>query len=136
MKSLRFLVLILAIGSVSCGNETLEALSTGGKVTLKFSTWGSPEEMTINRRIVAAFMEANPDIHVEIMHIPVAQYNTKLQILNAARVAPDVMWLTAWQAVALYENGRLRSLRPFIEEERLPPRRGLISQVLQGFVQL
>lgn len=88
------------------------------KVRLKFSTWGSPEEMTINRRIVNAFMEENPGIDVDIMHIPGPQYNTKLQILNAAGVAPDVMWLTAWQAYAYYRNNRIMSLQKFIDLER------------------
>lgn len=111
-------IVILAACLSSCSRDSIDLLSHPRIVTIKFSTWGSPEEMTINRRIVTAFMESHPDINVEIMHIPGAQYNTKLQILNAAGVAPDVMWLTAWQAVALYENKRLLSLRPFIESER------------------
>ena len=103
---------------VSCSRDPIDLFSLNKSVTIKFSTWGSPEEMTINRRIVAAFMDTHPDINVEIMHIPGAQYNTKLQILNAAGVAPDVMWLTAWQAAALYENKRLLGLRTFLEKER------------------
>jgi multiple sugar transport system substrate-binding protein len=118
MKYLCPLIIFVALLAFSCSLEPLRLTSATGKVTIKFSTWGSPEEMTINRRIVAGFMKSHPGINVEIMHIPGAQYNTKLQILNAAGVAPDVMWLTSWQSVALYENKRLRNLSSFIQQER------------------
>lgn len=109
------LLMICATTWIACrpGNGT-----PAKKVTLKFSTWGSPEEMTINRRILDAFMADNPDIDVDVMHIPGSQYNTKIQILFAAKVAPDVMWMNAWNAYAFFKNGKTLDLGPLIEEER------------------
>ncbi|HPK03726.1 MAG TPA: sugar ABC transporter substrate-binding protein [Candidatus Sumerlaeota bacterium] len=111
----RLCLLVLCVVLQGCGGGKAR---NAGQIVLKFSTWGSPEEMTINRRIIDAFMSENPDIYVDIMHIPSSQYNTKLQILQAARVAPDVMWLNAWNAYTLYRNNRLLPLNGFIEEER------------------
>jgi ABC-type glycerol-3-phosphate transport system substrate-binding protein len=53
------------------------------KIDIKFSTWGSETEISILRPIIEDFNQENPDIHVEIMHIP-QNYFQKLHMLVAA----------------------------------------------------
>lgn len=59
-------------------------------VVLKFSTWGSASEMKILVPIIKEFEAQNPDIKVEIMHIP-QDYMKKLHLLFASNLAPDVI---------------------------------------------
>ena len=60
--------------------------------TIKFSTWGSETEISILKPIIKEFEENNPDIKVEIMHIP-QNYFQKLHMLVAANLTPDVIFL-------------------------------------------
>lgn len=57
---------------------------------IRFSTWGSASEMSILRPIISDFEKKNPDIKVEVLHIP-QDYFQKLHLLFASKTEPDVM---------------------------------------------
>ena len=68
-----------AAGSVSASGATA-ASTTGEQTTIKVSTW----DYTSNPRfenIVNAFEAAHPDIKVEVIDIPSADYTTKLSVM-------------------------------------------------------
>ncbi|AOZ91218.1 ABC transporter substrate-binding protein [Paenibacillus crassostreae] len=63
------------------------------EVTLKFSIWGNDTHKQMYEDMIAKFNEQNPNIQVEIMVIPLADYQQKLTIMQASRTAPDIAWL-------------------------------------------
>ncbi len=59
------------------------------RVKLRKMAWGSPLEKENIETGVAKFMDQNPDIEVEYIHVP-QEYDAKLQTMLAAGDAPDV----------------------------------------------
>lgn len=99
-------LVILATSSVSAQEAT---------VTWAF--WGSPEERATHETVANAFMEAYPDINVEIWHEPWADYFTKIQTLWASGDSaeiPDIAFLSPISNYAA--DGVLEPLDSFIEE--------------------
>lgn len=62
------------------------------RTVIKFSTWGSESEMRILKPIIRDFEQKNPDIKIEIMHIP-QNYFQKLHMLFASNLSPDVVFI-------------------------------------------
>ncbi|OMF37011.1 hypothetical protein BK133_07295 [Paenibacillus sp. FSL H8-0548] len=62
-------------------------------VSLKFSIWGNDNHKQMYEDMIVQFKEKNPNINVEIMVIPFADYQQKLTIMQASRTAPDIAWL-------------------------------------------
>lgn len=85
MKRL-FTLGLLCIFLTGCGykKETKEVI--------KFSTWGSASEMAILKPIISDFEAKNPDIKIELLHIP-QDYFQKLHLLFASNLAPDVIFI-------------------------------------------
>jgi len=87
------------------------------EATVTWAFWGSPEERATHEMVADAFMEANPDIAIEIWHEPWADYFTKIQTLWASGDSaeiPDIAFLSPISNYAA--DGVLEPLDPFIEE--------------------
>ncbi len=61
-------------------------------INLKFSTWGSASEMAILKPIIRDFEKQNPDIKIELVHIP-QNYFQKIHLLFASNLAPDIIFI-------------------------------------------
>ncbi len=91
--------------------ETME------EVTLTWGMWGSPEEIETHQLVADAYMEAHPNVTVELWAQPWGDYFTKLQTLWAAGDAesiPDVLFLFPVPSYAA--DGVLENLDPYIAE--------------------
>ncbi|MGD9580076.1 MAG: sugar ABC transporter substrate-binding protein [Vampirovibrionia bacterium] len=75
------------------------------KTTIKFSTWGSETEINILKPLVKEFEENNPDIKVELLHIP-QNYFQKLHMLVATNLTPDVMFINNLN-MPVYASGNI-----------------------------
>ena len=82
----RLLLIFVFISFFLCGCS----LKSDKREVIRFSTWGSASEMSILRPIINDFEIKNPDIKVEILHIP-QDYFQKLHLLFASKTEPDVM---------------------------------------------
>ncbi len=85
-------------------------------VTLTWGMWGSPTEIATHQAVADAFMEAHPEIRIEITSEPWADYFTKMQTLWASgdmEQIPDVLFLTP--IIAYAADGVLENLDPYIE---------------------
>ena len=82
----RLLLIFVFISFFLCGCS----LKSDNREVIRFSTWGSASEMSILRPIISDFETKNPDIKVEILHIP-QDYFQKLHLLFASKTEPDVM---------------------------------------------
>lgn len=87
MMKLKFLlILILCIllsGCIAKQDKTEK---------IKFSTWGSASEMNILVPIIKDFEQRNPNIKIDLIHIP-QNYFQKLHLLFASNLAPDVIFI-------------------------------------------
>jgi multiple sugar transport system substrate-binding protein len=83
--------------------------------TLLWGMWGSPEEIATHQLVADAYMEANPDVTVELWSQPWGDYFTKLDTLFAAGDAtaiPDVFFLFPVPSYAA--RGVLHNLDEFV----------------------
>ena len=72
------------------------------KTIIQFATWGSESEMKILKPVLHNFEQANPDIKVDLMHIP-QNYFQKIHLLFASNTAPDVIFMNN-QYLPVYAN--------------------------------
>jgi len=62
--------------------------------TVEFATWGGTEDLDIYATLIEQFEAENPDVIVELIHIPSAgDYEQNLATLIAAGAAPDVFFI-------------------------------------------
>ena len=105
-----------AAGSVSASGATA-ASTTGEQTTIKVSTW----DYTSNPRfenIVNAFEAAHPDIKVEVIDIPSADYTTKLSVmLNGGSEVDAFVIKDADTTKSLVDKGQLTDLTDLIESD-------------------
>lgn len=95
---------------------TTEEAASDAPVTLTWGMWGSPTEIATHQVVADAFMEAHPDIKIEISSEPWADYFTKMQTLWASgdtSQIPDVLFLTP--IIPYAAQGVLENLDPYIE---------------------
>lgn len=109
-------VLVLA----ACAPASAPAPGAGaveeGPTTITWAMWGSPAEVATHQAVADVFMAEHPDIRVEIMSEPWADYFTKMQTLWASgdpNLIPDVLFL--WPTPRYAAEGVLENLQPFIE---------------------
>ena len=75
-------------------------------VTLRMWMHEHPPRIAIDRKIIAEFEKANPDLKVQYDVIPVAEYGTKLLTAFAAGSGPDVFNQSS-TLVTQYFNARV-----------------------------
>ena len=103
--------------SEAAGIASEEAAAEEGPVTLTWAMWGSPAEVATHQAVADAFMAEHPEIKIEIVSDPWADYFTKMQTLWAsgdAEQIPDVLFLSPVLPYAA--QGVLENLDPYIEQ--------------------
>jgi len=78
-------------------------------VTLKYTFWGSPQEKKAIEDATKKFTEKYPWIKVNAVHIPEADYDTKITAMVAGNEAPDAGYIhgelgEVWQAEDKFIN--------------------------------
>ena len=64
---------------------------------------------------VDKFMEANPNIEVDLMHIPSEDFLTKLNAMTAAGEAPDVSYSASWKC-QMGEDGLIYNFYDLLDD--------------------
>lgn len=90
-----------------------------GRTEIVFLTRATPDQLQVWRKATQEFMRLNPDIVVRLENLPYAQYWDKFQTMNAAGVAPDVIFMESTRFPKFVASGTLEDLRPYIERDRL-----------------
>ena len=83
---------------------------------LRFSTWGSLDEIETLKPLLAEFQRRNPDVPVELVHIPDA-YPQAIRLMAAARKMPDVLFMESQLLPGFANRGVLRDLGPFLDAD-------------------
>lgn len=114
------------MGLTGCG----EALSQ--KTVVRFSTWGSAEELAIIRQLEARFESEHSDIDVQVMHIP-ENYDQKIHMLAASGLLPDVIAINSWTYPKYACYGLLANLKPFFQSSNQLNEEDFYITALQAF---
>jgi multiple sugar transport system substrate-binding protein len=93
-----------------------QAPAAVGQVEITYSMWGSPEELTVWKQIVADFESANPGIKVNVEVSDWTSYWDKLKTQLAANTPPDVFSMDAPLYLDYQSRGVLLNLQPYIDK--------------------
>ncbi len=100
--------LVVTVASVACAPAESQAL--------RFSTWGSLDEIATLKPLLAEFERQNPDVPVELIHIP-DEYPHKIRLMAASRKMPDVLFMESQILPGFANRGVLRDLTPYLEAD-------------------
>ncbi|UJF36113.1 ABC transporter substrate-binding protein [Paenibacillus hexagrammi] len=78
---------------------------------------GNDTENAAYDKLVAAFMEKNPNISVEMTPIPYSDYDTKLRVSIASGSPPDIMALDAPTLGSYANAGALKPLTSYFKAD-------------------
>ncbi len=90
---------------------------TGPPVTIKYSIWGDPQEITNQTAIADAFHVANPAITVDVDVSDWDAYWTKLQTGLAGGAAPDVFAMDGPLFPDYHARDVLLDLKPYVDKD-------------------
>src|SRR3954469_22876912 len=90
---------------------------TGPPVTIKYSIWGDPQEITNQKAIADAFHAANPAITVDVDVSDWEAYWTKLQTGLAGGAAPDVFAMDGPLFPDYHARDVLLDLKPYVDKD-------------------
>ncbi|MFC4103422.1 ABC transporter substrate-binding protein [Paenibacillus xanthanilyticus] len=117
-------VLPLALAVTACGgNDNVETdaskpegQAAAKNVNLKFSFWGNDTHKKMYEDMFATYKETHPNVNVEIVTIPFADYQQKLSIMSASKSAPDIAWMAERMIPQFLSNGQLADLEPLKQD--------------------
>jgi ABC-type glycerol-3-phosphate transport system substrate-binding protein len=125
--ALALFVLLAACGTLNTATPTPPAVQTttaqasptaSEQVSLRWSVWGSAEELRAHQRVAAAFMQKHPEIALTVEHTPWEDYHPKLkQAMETGDAAaiPDVIFLSD-DLQRFAREGRLENLSTWIDQ--------------------
>lgn len=107
------MVALLALATVFAGGSAESQDS--GVTTLKLANWDT-STMPFIPAVIEAFEAENPDIKIEIIDIPSAEYVTKLNVMLNGGSDVDLFFAKeADKTKVFYDKGQLTNLSPYIE---------------------
>ena len=109
-KIILILGIFIAIFTASCSKQD-------DKIHLSFSTWGSKSEITVVKQLIDEFEQKNPDIKIDLIHIP-DNYFQKLHLLIASNLAPDVVFINNINSRLYIEAGKFEDLSNYINSDK------------------
>jgi len=109
---LKLLAVVMVIAGLAACSEKRE------EVTLRYANWnvGTEEENNIQRQLVAAYIEKNPNVTVEFVDMSGAGWDDKLTALAAAGELPDVFM--ANNVPNYVKNGWLADLTDKVKNDK------------------
>ncbi|UFT98841.1 sugar ABC transporter substrate-binding protein [Radiobacillus kanasensis] len=102
---------------VACNGEETSKSSSDEKVELTFTTWGNDQHSSMYEDLLKEFYKEHPNIKVKIQSIPHADYQQKLSVLAAGNELPDVGWVAERMVPQFVDNGILRDISDFRDDE-------------------
>lgn len=103
------LCLILSVCAVCASAEE--------KITLRYAYWGSSYENEAMLNIAAKYEEEHPNVEIECIYIPNADYTTKMTSMIAANDEPDIANLFPSDFIGWARQGMFVNLYEMIEKD-------------------
>lgn len=116
----------LALVSGCTGSDGGDAEEPGGpdegdaeSAEITFMGWGSPQEVEVFEAMIGQFEEAYPNVDVEYVNVPPADFGTKLQTMIAGGQTPDVFYLTPENVMPFASSGILHDLTGYVSDNEV-----------------
>lgn len=87
------------------------------KIKLTLSDWSSGEPEKIIKNAISEFEKLHPNITVERIQIPFANYPDKIQTMMAGKTTPDVMYMSQLWFPTFAEKGAFLDLKPYTDKD-------------------
>jgi len=87
------------------------------KIKLTLSDWSSGEAEKIVKNAISEFEKLHPNITVERIQIPFANYPDKIQTMMAGKTTPDVMYMSQLWFPTFAEKGAFLDLKPYTDKD-------------------
>lgn len=122
-------ILKILLGAVAAGSMSI-GVGAEEEVTITFAEHVADIEAQEPHlaKIIAAFEEAYPNIHIDITGKEVSEHNTQMALLAGENKLPDVFWLEQAPAKEFAANGYLYDLTDALNEY------GINDSLLDGLV--
>lgn len=105
-----------------CGNKAATDSASSTTKSIKFTTWGNPDEAARFKSFTEEFNKKNTDIKSEFILTPGDGYEQKILTQLAANTAPDVFYSGDQTIEKLIRDDRILDLTPYMEKsETLKP---------------
>lgn len=128
MKKLASFVMLGAsvLGLAACGSSSKEADKSDSAAKTEITWWAFPtftQEKaddsvgTYEKKIIAAFEKANPDIKVKLETIDFTSGPEKITTAIEAGTAPDVLFDAPGRIIEYGKNGKLADLNDLFTDE-------------------
>ncbi|MEM6313508.1 MAG: extracellular solute-binding protein [Planctomycetota bacterium] len=108
--------LIVIWSIIHVGNRVLRGDPENRSVTLKMLVWGNAAEMAVYRDAIVEFESANPDIRINLIHVPHANFEAKLKTMIAAGDPPDAFFLPYPMLPEYASLGLVEPMEPSLAE--------------------
>ena len=101
------------------GGENLSSQGQSGEenITLRYAYWGSSYENEAMQKIAAKYEEENPNVKIECIYIPNADYTTKMTAMVASGDEPDIANLFPSDFIGWADEDRFVNLYEMIEKD-------------------
>lgn len=93
-RSLTLGLSLLLLLSLLMSTAAAEVQPGGEPITLTMSIWGGDAHQQMYKALFAKYQETHPNVTVELIVIPFAEYQQKLSIMKASNEAPDIAWMS------------------------------------------
>jgi multiple sugar transport system substrate-binding protein len=108
------LVLVPVLQACAGADDADDTGKAGGKIKIKWATWGNPGELGRFQEFTDQYNKNNPDVDVELIPIP-GEYEQKILTQLSGGTAPDAFYSGDGTIVKLIENNTIEELTPYME---------------------
>jgi multiple sugar transport system substrate-binding protein len=131
MKAIWFSTLLLVITVIMAGCASPQK---PGLITFSFMVSGDLAELQAYQKLVASFENQNPNIKIELIHIPgQSEYRTRLAADFAAGTPADVVLINYRRFGPYAAKLALESLGPYLENSTLISKEDFYPQAIEPF---
>ncbi|MDR2535468.1 MAG: sugar ABC transporter substrate-binding protein [Treponema sp.] len=119
LKKMIFGIALIFTSAVvfASGGKPQGAAASGGPVTLKVAGWDMMDSV-VYKTLIDAFKKAHPNINVEMVDIPSADYTQKLQVMLNGGSDVDILWIKDGDTTKGHANrGQLADLSAYIQRD-------------------
>jgi multiple sugar transport system substrate-binding protein len=120
----RALALGVSLGGIeailqSCGGSSSSGGGSAGKANIKWSTWGTPDEMKTVQNFTDQFNKDHPNINAQLALVPsVDTYESKILTQVNGGVAPDLFYLQDFSISKFRQDKVLVDLTPLLNSSK------------------
>ena len=95
------------------------AQTESGEHTITFMGWGSDTEIAVFNDMIAQYEDKYPNVKVDYITVPAADFQTKLQTMIASNKTPDVFYLAPENVMPFASSGIIADLTDYVDNNDL-----------------